>query len=95
MPSLSVLITGAASGIGAATAQLAAERGHQVVLADVDLAGAEALAGRLGPPAFAVALDVREGNSGTRRCRQLSRPSAGSTSWSTMRASSTPATPVT
>ena len=61
MTSLSVLITGAASGIGAATAQLAAERGHRVVLADVDLAGAEALAGRLGPPALAVALDVREG----------------------------------
>ena len=61
MPSLSVLITGAASGIGAATAQLAAERGHRVVLADIDLAGAEALAGRLGPPALAVGLDVREG----------------------------------
>src|SRR5687767_4739890 len=61
MTSLSVLITGAASGIGAATAQLAAQRGHRVVLADVDLARAEALAGRLGPPALAVPLDVREG----------------------------------
>ncbi len=60
MTSLSVLITGAASGIGAATTQLAAERGHGVVLADVDVAGAEALAAELGPPALAVPLDVRE-----------------------------------
>jgi NADP-dependent 3-hydroxy acid dehydrogenase YdfG len=60
MTSRSVLITGAASGIGAATATLAVGRGHRVVLADVDLAGAEALAGELGPQALAVALDVRD-----------------------------------
>jgi NADP-dependent 3-hydroxy acid dehydrogenase YdfG len=60
MTSLSVLITGAASGIGAATARLAVAHGHRVALADVDRAGAEALAAELGPQALAVGLDVRD-----------------------------------
>jgi NAD(P)-dependent dehydrogenase (short-subunit alcohol dehydrogenase family) len=54
------MVTGAASGIGAATAREAVRRGHRVALADIDLAGAAELAGRLGSSALAVELDVRD-----------------------------------
>jgi len=53
------LVTGAASGIGRALAEALAERGALVTLADLHLAGAEAVALRL-PGARAVALDVRD-----------------------------------
>jgi len=53
------LLTGAASGIGAAFARLAVEEGHQVMLADIDLRGAKAMAAPLGDRASAVALDIR------------------------------------
>jgi meso-butanediol dehydrogenase / (S,S)-butanediol dehydrogenase / diacetyl reductase len=43
-----VLITGAARGIGAATARRLAADGARLVLADVDRAGVETLAGELG-----------------------------------------------
>lgn len=52
------LITGAASGIGAATAEMLAERGERVVLADINIAAAEVVAGRLGPNAIALELDI-------------------------------------
>jgi NAD(P)-dependent dehydrogenase (short-subunit alcohol dehydrogenase family) len=52
------LVTGGASGIGAATADLVAGRGDQVVIADIDIPAAEALAARLGPSSIAVDLDV-------------------------------------
>lgn len=55
-----VLITGAASGIGAATAREAVRRGHRVALADIDLAGATRLADQLGPAACAIPLDIRD-----------------------------------
>lgn len=55
-----VLITGAASGIGAATAREAVRRGHLVALADIDLAGATRIAGQLGPAARAFDLDIRD-----------------------------------
>lgn len=51
-------ITGAASGIGAATARAAAAAGHKVVVADINLAGATALAESLGGAAMALALDI-------------------------------------
>ena len=54
-----ILITGAASGIGAATARRAVAQGHQVAVADIDGAGAQALAVELGANAFAIALDIR------------------------------------
>ncbi|MFQ5503194.1 MAG: SDR family oxidoreductase [Planctomycetota bacterium] len=54
------LITGAARGIGAATAELVLRGGHRAVVCDVDLGGAESLCGRLGESAQAVALDVRD-----------------------------------
>jgi NAD(P)-dependent dehydrogenase (short-subunit alcohol dehydrogenase family) len=53
-----VLVTGGASGIGQATARLFAARGDDVVVADVDEAGAQATAADLG--ATAVTVDVAD-----------------------------------
>jgi NAD(P)-dependent dehydrogenase (short-subunit alcohol dehydrogenase family) len=52
------LITGAASGIGAATARLAASLGHIVVIADINDEGAKAVAAAAGANAFALHLDI-------------------------------------
>jgi NAD(P)-dependent dehydrogenase (short-subunit alcohol dehydrogenase family) len=52
------LITGAASGIGAATAELLAGRGDRVVIADINFGAAEELASRLGPDTLALELDI-------------------------------------
>lgn len=43
-----VVVTGAASGLGAATARLYASRGAQVFLGDIDVAGGRAVAGEIG-----------------------------------------------
>lgn len=52
-------VTGAASGLGEAIARrYAAEAAQEVVLADIDVAGVEALARELGPVARPVQLDV-------------------------------------
>ena len=53
------LVTGAASGIGAATAKLLAAQGNAVMLADIDIAGARRLADALGKAADAVELDIK------------------------------------
>lgn len=50
------LVTGGASGIGAACARALAARGATVTVADVDSAGAAALAGEIGGRAWAVDL---------------------------------------
>jgi short-subunit dehydrogenase len=63
MSGRTVLVTGAASGIGAATAREAVRRGHRVALADIDEAGAVALADRLGSGTCAIALDVRDADA--------------------------------
>lgn len=52
----SALVTGGASGIGAACARALAARGATVTVADVDAAGAAAVAGELGGSSWAVDL---------------------------------------
>lgn len=55
-----VLITGAAAGIGLATAQAFAATGDTVVLADIDGAAAASRAAELGPEHLGVAMDVAD-----------------------------------
>lgn len=58
------LITGASTGIGAATARLAADAGYRVVLAARSIAKLDLLAGEIGPErAFAVHCDVADWSS--------------------------------
>src|SRR5437870_2126294 len=52
------VVTGAAGGIGSATARALAAAGATVVAADVDGAAAESLARSIGPPAVPRQLDV-------------------------------------
>src|SRR5690242_8155127 len=54
------IITGAASGIGAATARLFAAEGARLVLVDRDAAGVTALAAELGEHANPLVADVTE-----------------------------------
>ncbi|MBS0340621.1 MAG: SDR family oxidoreductase [Proteobacteria bacterium] len=55
------VVTGAASGIGRAVAiRLAQEGARAVVAADLDLAGAQAVAGEIGAQALAVRCDVSQ-----------------------------------
>jgi NADP-dependent 3-hydroxy acid dehydrogenase YdfG len=53
-------ITGAARGIGRATAQALLRRGMRVAIGDVDVTAAERTAGELGPSAIAAPLDVTD-----------------------------------
>lgn len=53
-----IMITGAASGIGAALARLSVAAGDTVILADRDIAGARRIAGEIGSRAVARQLDI-------------------------------------
>jgi NAD(P)-dependent dehydrogenase (short-subunit alcohol dehydrogenase family) len=55
-----VVVTGAGSGIGAATARLFAAEGATVACVDVNADGAAQTAGAIGPTAFAVEADVSD-----------------------------------
>ena len=59
------IVTGAASGIGLATAEMLAKEGARVVLADINEAQLEAVSAKIGADALAVDLSNREG------CREL------------------------
>ena len=54
------LVTGGAEGLGKAIGELIVEEGGSVMLADVQLAKADALAAELGERAAAIELDVRD-----------------------------------
>ncbi|HXA43110.1 MAG TPA: bifunctional rhamnulose-1-phosphate aldolase/short-chain dehydrogenase [Candidatus Solibacter sp.] len=54
------LVTGGAGGIGAAIARRFVAEGAAVVIADLDLAGAQAIAAEIGEQALALRLDVTE-----------------------------------
>ena len=54
------IVTGAARGIGEAIARRLHADGRRVVLADIDVAGVDAIAAELGDPALALELDVRK-----------------------------------
>jgi NAD(P)-dependent dehydrogenase (short-subunit alcohol dehydrogenase family) len=54
------IVTGGARGIGEAMARAYVEEGASVVIADVEMAAAEALAAELGGKALAVKVDVRD-----------------------------------
>lgn len=56
----SAVVTGAASGIGAAIARLFAAEGAAVCVADIDGAGAERVAAQLGRGAIGVRMDVTD-----------------------------------
>jgi len=60
MEGRTALVTGAAQGIGEAIAATLCARGANVVVADIDLGGAERVASGLGARAVALELDVRE-----------------------------------
>jgi NAD(P)-dependent dehydrogenase (short-subunit alcohol dehydrogenase family) len=64
------IVTGAASGIGRATATLLAERGASVVVADVDEVGGKETASTIGESAVFFPVDVADENSLAELVRQ-------------------------
>ncbi|MYF87591.1 MAG: SDR family NAD(P)-dependent oxidoreductase, partial [Rhodospirillaceae bacterium] len=54
------IVTGAASGLGKCTAEMLAAEGARVVLTDIDLAGAQAVATGIGDGAVALEQDVTD-----------------------------------
>ena len=72
-----ILITGAASGIGAGIAAELASAGHHLVISDVNRAAAESVAAQIranGGSAEALALDVTSDDSVAAALQQVSRP---------------------
>ena len=53
------IVTGAASGFGEGIARLYAQEGAKVVVADLNLAGAERVAGEIGASAVALLTSIR------------------------------------
>ena len=80
-------VTGAASGIGRAIARRLSESGARVAIADIDIGGAERLAAGAAAGDWRAASTSGGRARSTRPSRRRSRPSARSTSSSTMPAS--------
>jgi short-subunit dehydrogenase len=59
----SIAVTGAARGIGRASAAALAERGARVAIGDIDTAAAEAAAGQIGGSVIALPVDVADRES--------------------------------
>lgn len=68
-----ILVTGGARGLGAAQARRLVQEGARVVLGDVRIAEAQALAEELGPAATALALDVGDEAQWTSAVAQAER----------------------
>jgi len=64
------LVTGAASGIGAALAAGLAARGASVILADIDEAGLSATAAHIGPAAHVIVCDLAQAEAPGRLVEQ-------------------------
>jgi 2-dehydro-3-deoxy-L-rhamnonate dehydrogenase (NAD+) len=69
------IVTGAATGIGEAIARRLARAGAAVGLVDMDLAGAERVAGELGACAFALQADVADSGDAQRAVEEASQRS--------------------
>ena len=68
---LKCVVTGGASGVGAATVRRFAAEGAEVCILDNDLSSAEALAAELGGRAFCIRAGCADGagcRAGRRRC---------------------------
>lgn len=73
----SIFITGAAAGIGRATAQHFAAAGWRVGLYDIDLMGLKALASAIGPQAVIGKLDVTNAAAFAKALADFAEPSEG------------------
>lgn len=71
------VVTGAASGMGRATARLFAAEGAQVAVIDLDRAACEAVAAECGSGARAYALDVSDGEAIIRTVAQIAEDFEG------------------
>ena len=71
------IVTGAASGMGSATARLFAAEGAKVAVTDLDEAACDAVAAECGGEARAYALDVSEGDAITRVVAQIAADFGG------------------